>query len=160
MNGIQQTKKGFKTFVITLVVALIAFSFLYYFISDSSSEINYVETIKKNDSASNQITTNTNKSAFEDLSKQRLEVPRRAVLSDADISVTAGGSTKPATTLATTKQTTQSTTAPVPNGGSTEMTLALVISTIALTIGGYMLFLGPRRMAIESFERGILKDLD
>ncbi len=142
-----QAKNGFKTFIITLSISLVAFSALYYFITDASPEISIeddnvevsaVDVVNKEDS-----------SVFETIAMESKTVPagspQAAVLAGTDV-------VDPV-------ETTQSTT-PVPNTGSTQITMGLLASFIILSLGTYLIKLGPRNLALASFEKRVKRDLE
>lgn len=136
-----QAKNGFKTFVITLSLALVVFSALYYVISDSASTVNIEDDLE----SSNQLAQNT--SVFEDLNKNVQAQPAPAVLAGAD------------SMEDDTMETTESTT-PVPDGGTTEVTYALMLTTVLFSFAAYNFAKGPRRLALESFEERVTRNLD
>lgn len=143
MNSLDQAQKGFKTFIITLIVSLVSFSFLYYLISGFSAR-----DVDINDSAEaaspKVISANVDKNPFEKLSREKVDVPAKVVLAGADVADT---------------DTPESTQATVPDTGATEITYALFISLVILSVGGYLIALGPRNLALSGFERKVRKDL-
>jgi hypothetical protein len=141
MNNSIQAKNGFKTFMLTLVVSLFVFSIVYYIASDTSSKKVDIEENNVTGSVSKPATVaaNTSGSAFEDLSKQKMNVPQRAVLAGSTV------------------ETTQST---IPVTGSTEITYAFLISMIAIFAGAYYLVFYPRKRALAEFEDRVTRDLD
>ena len=91
---------------------------------------------------STELSANTNmgqvvrESVFEDLKDQEVNVPKREVLAGTD-------------------EVTEST---VPETGSTEITISLLLSVIIAALGGYLLFIGPRKKALDNFERRVKKN--
>lgn len=146
MNSTVQAQKGFRTFLLTLTISLVIFSVLYYLLSTStkSPDIeNNTKSTSYNAEAQSILAADTTASIFENLSKQKLDIPQKSVLAGADED---------------TSETTQ-TSASVPATGSTEMTLGLIVSTALLIFGIYVIYLGPRRLALRSFENRVMKDL-
>ena len=136
MNSFDHAQKGFKTFIVTLTISLVVFSVLYYFLSNKSdADINSNNSGKQTSSVSTYVAST---SPFEDLANKKIDVPKRAVLAGTDVA----GETAPAQTSAS-----------VPNTGSTEVTIAFILSGIFLLIGFYVLYLNPRKLALRSFER-------
>lgn len=146
MNNSETAKNGFKTFILTLVVSLIVFSAAYYMLSGSFKSVNIEEnpqlSQKDSDTQKNILASTSGSSAFEDLSKQKMQVPQKVVLAGA-----------------TSAESSQSTT-PVPNTGTTEITFGLIFSALILGLGVYLIYLGPRRLALSNFEKDVLNDLD
>jgi len=158
MNTSEQAKKGFKTFLITLSVSLVLFSFVYYVVTDSRDEFNI------DDASSVSAITNTNTNS-----------PEVAGTTDAkqdDTKVTVGSSNpeslfgeinkmkdspKQRTVLAGATQTSQSS---VPETGVDSITYALIGSSLLLGIGVFIYMYGPRKIAIRSFEKEVIRSLD
>ena len=136
-----QAQKGFRTFVLTLVISLVIFSVLYYLLSTSTkADINNdSKTTGMSADTKTVLAVATAPSLFEDLYKQKIDLPKKSVLAGA--------------TEAT--QTSSS----VPATGSTEMTVGLMLSSGLLLFGFYVLYLGPRRLALKSFENRVTRDL-
>lgn len=144
-----QAKNGFKTFIITLSISLVIFSALYYVITDSSPEVNIeddivqvssVEVVEEEEAPTvfSTIAMESGKSSY-----PVSETPSSpVVLSGAD-----------------TTETTEST-SPVPDTGSSEITMGLLVSVVILTLGTYLIKLGPRNLALSSFENRVKKELD
>lgn len=140
MNSFDHAQKGFKTFIVTLTISLVVFSILYYFLSNKpEADINGNGSAKETAMTSGYVAS---ASPFEDLANKKIDVPKRAVLAGA----TEAGDTTTTTTVAQTS-------ASVPNTGTTEVTIAFVVSGILLLIGFYVLYLNPRKLALQSFER-------
>ncbi len=157
MNTSEQAKKGFKTFLITLSVSLVLFSFVYYVVTDSRDEFNIEDT----DSVS--ATTETIASP---------EVAGTTDMKQEDTKVAVGSSNpeslfgeinkmkdspKQRTVLAGATQTSQSS---VPETGVDSITYALIGSSLLLGIGVFIYMYGPRRIAIRSFEKEVIRSLD
>ena len=146
MNNTQTAKNGFKTFVITLVVSLTVFGFFYYFLSartkipDIEKETSNAVTNSKDTLA---LSVNPNSpedqttSPFMDLSQNKMDVKRKVVLSES----------------------TQSTSS-VPETGGESITIGLIVSSVILFLGFYVVYIGPRRYALNNFEKKVLDDLD
>lgn len=137
MNNTQTAKNGFKTFAITLVVSLAVFGLFYYVLSagtktpDIEKETSSTVTDSKNTLALSVA------SPFKDLSQNKMDVKRKVVLSES----------------------TQSTTS-VPETGGESITIGLIISSVILFLGFYVVYVGPRKYALNSFEKKVLDDLD
>lgn len=149
MNNSEVAKNGFKTFIITLTVSLVLFSIVYYFVTGSSKDIDIEQQdlqVAKSSAVAG-VTTSTptevtgpiaaDTSVFYDLATTKMNEPAKAVLAGA----------------------TESTTS-VPSTGSTEITWGFLLSVLALGFGSYLIFLGPRKAAIQHFETKVFKDLD
>lgn len=138
MNNSETAKNGFKTFVITLFISLIVFGGLYYIISGPANKVDIEKNLQS--TGSTIASANTSKNVFEDLSKQKIkDIPQKMVLAGA------------------TGQTTQST---VPQTGTTEMTTGFFLSLMILLVSVYVIFKGPRKYALSSFEKDVLRDLE
>lgn len=48
----------------------------------------------------------------------------------------------------------------VPNTGSTEITIALLLASVILTVGGYMISRNPNKVALAEFENRVTRKLD
>lgn len=137
----QTAKAGFKTFIITLSVSLALFGVLYYLISSSTTPKADIENeVTSNELASTtsgETVTNKDQKAavFQELSK-----------------------TTPANVLGAAAESTQGTTS-VPVTGSTEITIALLLSLAILGYGGLNYLRGPRKLAISKFEKDLTRDL-
>jgi len=146
-----EAQKGFKTFILTLSVSLIVFSIVYYFISDTQSG---------NDIAKEQTTEEVQAAVTEDLEEDTVfskiasapvATTSRAVLAGTTTSPTAVG-----TTSATTSPTVPETT--VPATGVTQLTWGFFVSLLAFALGFIVISRNPRGLALEHFERKMLKD--
>ena len=134
-----QAKNGFKTFVITLSLALVIFSSLYYLVTGSSSNVNIEDDLE----SSNELAQAESKpSVFEDISKESAANTLPVVLAGADST-----------------ETTETTTA-VPDTGTAGITYALFASTALLAFGAFVVGRGPRKLALSSFEERVIKTLN
>lgn len=145
-----QATKGFRTFILTLSVSLIIFSVVYYLMSDSQT-----------------VTDNTMQASTETLSAEDKEedtVFGKIAATTPDVTsraVLAGTNTAPTTTGTTTSPTTttkQSTMAPVPNGGVTQLTWGFMISLVSFALGFLVISKNPRSLAMNFFEKKMLND--
>ena len=139
MNSTQQAQKGFKTFLLTLSISLIIFSVIYYVLTSSTFNKSGLSA----DIEDEQAVLVEEETVFGELASQKMDVPQRAVLAGAD----------------ETDETTQGTTA-VPDSGTFEVTVGLILSGITFLIGLYVIMRDPRKMALVGFERNTIKDLD
>lgn len=146
MNNIQTAKNGFKTFLITLVISLAVFSLFYYAFSarvktpDIEKETSSAVTDSKDTVAlavNQNSPVDTSISPFKDLSQNKMDVEKKIVLSES----------------------TQSTSS-VPETGGTGITVGLIVSSVVLFLGFYVVYTGPRKYALNRFEKKVLKDLD
>ena len=147
-----QAQKGFKTFILTLSVSLIIFSVIYYFISDSQtiSEVEVVTDVTKTEVEA----TNNEDTVFGKLAATPVTATSRAVLAGSTTSPTAPGSTAPATGGVTAPVTPETT---VPSTGVTSLTWGFFISIIAFILGFVVISKDPRSLAIQYFEKRMLK---
>ncbi|MFC1722425.1 hypothetical protein ACFL0C_02125 [Patescibacteria group bacterium] len=168
MNSSTQAQKGFKTFLLTLVISLVVFSAIYYIInSGGDSPSSYKDStddessfVKEELTSPDKVVVDTSKnesvtlgdsskrSVFGELAAQPVEevdAEPRQVLAGADV---------------TTEEVEEVSETTVPETGIFSPTIGLVLSTIALSIGAYLVFLGPRKLALSSFEKKVLDDLE
>jgi len=161
MNNAYQAKNGFKTFLLTLVISLGVFGVVYYITSYPSYS---VDIDAHTAGSEGKDLSDGSESAFASLNTE-MNTPRRVVLAGATAEgdattgvVSTGGSTpaSSATTVptATTQETTQST---VPDTGVTSLTVSLLVSLVVLSLGIYYVYLGPRKLALRSFEDRLLE---
>jgi len=194
MNSNKQAAKGFKTFILTLVISLAVFSGIYYFINSQEKE-----TISKSAQGSRQelavpasrqgnveeatLGDNSGRvaseeelvtpeetapvtesvglgeapapSVFAQLASQKMDVPQRMVLAGSDTASTTAAITTGGT--APSSETAQST---VPDTGMSGPTLGVVLTLVILGFAAYIMFLGPRNIALYNFEKDVLDDLD
>ena len=148
MNSTDQAQKGFKTFVLTLIVSLFVFTALYLVVNSDSLAGKESQVSQANVSdgqvASAQIIKDdtavpAKASAFEQLSTQQLQVQSKAVLA---------ASTTPGSTEST-----------VPDTGITGPTAAAFVASISISIAAYLILAGPRKLALSYFERHVIDDL-
>lgn len=142
-----QAKNGFKTFIITLSISLVVFSALYYFITDSSPEISIEDDNVEVSSV--EVVNEDDPSVFGTIAMESKTIPatgqQAAVLAGTDV--------------VDTTETTQSTT-PVPDTGSTQITMGLLVSFVILSLGTYLIKLGPRNLALASFEQRVKRQIE
>ncbi|MBI2414301.1 hypothetical protein HYV31_00445 [candidate division WWE3 bacterium] len=152
MNYETQAQNGFKTFVITLSISLVAFSAIYYLISDVSGNVDIensekavvVQTPKQEvagttssqDMAGGKLALDTQPSVFSEISQKPVNA-KTAVVG----------------VLGAASESTQSS---VPDTGSETLSGALLAGGF-FAIALYLLMVGPRKLAIEGFENEILK---
>lgn len=174
-----EVQNGFKTFVLTLSISLIVFSVAYFMLSNESyddlsalqqaneylentdqgdllayseDEIITIESDPSYDGTKENIESldgsdsKETQTVFGKLASTKIDVNSRAVLAGAEESE--GNST----TLQT-----QTTTAPVPDAGVTEMTWGLVLSMIAFLLGFIVISKDPRNIALKSFEKDMMR---
>ena len=185
MNSSAQAQKGFKTFILTLVISLVVFSAIYYIInSGNQSTIDSTRTADSNnvvitrsetpsadsatlgakDTASEtgivDESPGVEESAFGDLAVQDTpEVQTRQVLQAAESGDTSdttevidpsppiggGGETEEAT---------------VPETGISGPTAGLIMTLTIASVVAYIMFVGPRNLALSSFERRVVDELE
>lgn len=141
-----QAQKGFKTFLLTLSVSLIIFSVLYYVITSTSNETDLSADVEAEVDTSVSMKTENQPEAetvFGQLAAKQTET-NRAVL--------AGAATADAT-----EETTEST---VPDSGIVGVTAGLIMSAVAFVVAVFVIAKDPRKLALSSFERSVLKDLE
>lgn len=155
MNTTTQAQKGFKTFILTLVVSLLVFSAVYYFInsdtssvgqSDSYSDVSFNEQPVENEEATLGDTSErmgvSEESVFEELANEKLNISPPEVLAGAD------------------DATTETPEATVPVTGISGPTSGIILATIILGFAAYLIYIGPRSFALASFEKKVLEELD
>lgn len=147
MDKQQQAKNGFKTFMTTLVVALVVFGGIYYAAS-SELQINDepTDTGKATEVSYNVRGTSDENSIFGELNKTAPQV-----LAGTDVV-----DTTTTTETAVTTEETQETT--VPDTGS-ETLIGTVITLTAFSIATYFIVNNPRKFALNKFESNITKEL-
>ena len=184
MNSKTQATKGFKTFILTLAISLIVFSAIYYIINNEQEETSYVEkneissSLKAPVSLDEDLETATlgeadvraeetpvdvsegveeeKASVFEELANQKMDnIPQRQVLAGSDTADTATMVATESTSDAT--ETAQST---VPDTGISGPTMGIVLTLVILGFAAYVMFIGPRNIALYNFEKDVLDDLD
>jgi len=159
MNNNYQAQKGFKTFLVTLVISLGIFVAVYYVTSYPSYKIDIEEStggrlVGRTDVTETELAVapvSEEKSPFGQLNDTEIDVPRRVVLAGVDENITPDVPTVPDETLPTElpSDTSEST---VPDTGSFAMTISLFSSLCMLGAGLYYIYLGPRKLALKSFE--------
>ncbi len=137
MNNSQQAKNGFKTFILALIVSLGVFATFYYITSYPADKVD-IETHSDASKEDEKVISyngelGTGGETFKKLASEKVSVPVRAVLSGSD-------------------ESTQSTTS-VPDTGVASITTALVIALGTLLLGGYLIYLNPRKFALSKFEK-------
>ncbi|OGC68984.1 hypothetical protein A2415_04265 [candidate division WWE3 bacterium RIFOXYC1_FULL_39_7] len=137
MNSTDQAQKGFKTFLLTLSISLILFSVVYYVITSPSLNKSELSADVEEEQVSY-----TEETVFGDLASQKMDVPTRAVLAGAD----------------GTAETTQGTAA-VPDSGTFEVTLGLILSGITFLTGLFVISKDPRKIALSGFEKRVVRGL-
>lgn len=150
MNNNYQAKNGFKTFIITLSVSIFVFSSIYYLVAQGFNKDTTETSIEAAPTTTTQVQQNlTGDSVFGEISKKSMEnvTPQVAGASDEKPQVLAGSDVN---------ETTQST---VPDTGSNTMFVAFVIAMSAIALGAYVFLIGPRKFALGSFEKRVIKEL-
>ena len=179
MNSKNQAQKGFKTFILTLVISLVVFSAIYYIINSeqgtppkggdgvegtkslSKAKSSAVGTSTLGDADERDQVVDAEKegdevNAFKELVEQEIEdVPQREVLAGSDTADTAA-----LVATGTTGDTTEVAQSTVPATGISGPTLGMVLTLIILGFAAYIMFLGPRNIALYNFEKDVLDDLD
>jgi len=135
-NSTTQAQKGFKTFILTLVVSLLVFSAIYTVINYGSS----VETLGVSDSE--KIDSSLQSSVFEDISNKKMNVEPRAVLAGADV--------------AESEVETEETTTPVPDTGVSTSIFGVLVSVCLIALAIFY----KNETFLAKFEKRALKDLN
>ncbi len=198
MNSKTQAARGFKTFLLTLVVSLVVFSAIYFIINtEQDAETtqqpkNSQQTLNAPFNKSTDTKTQTlgesdsraeaqaqpepsavpapepggapvaaaeaaaGASVFAQLANQKMDVaPQRQVLAGSDTAdttaVVAANNTQDTTEVA------QST---VPDTGISGPTLGVILTLVILGFAAYVMFIGPRNIALYNFEKDVLDELD
>lgn len=154
MTPSDQAKKGFKTFLITLSVSLVLFSFIYYIVTDSKQDINLDDSTPSKE-VSAAVTPTPEVKGDSTVADAKVDSSNEKSLF-AELTTTTS-STNQRTVLAGTTQSSQSS---VPSTGVDSITYALVASSILLAGGVLYYIYGPRKVAINSFEREVIRSLD
>jgi hypothetical protein len=168
MNSKTQAQKGFKTFILTLAISLAVFSGIYYIIN-AEDDSAVMKTVVEDESANvldarvDEVTTNEaetlgekterkdeTESVFAELAgAKNLAVGKESKDEDKESgSVLAG---------ADVVETTEST---VPDTGIAGPTTGIILTLVILSLVIYIYFVGPRKLALSSFEKDLLDDLD
>jgi hypothetical protein len=161
MNNKHQAQNGFKTFLLTLVISLGVFGVVYYVTSYPVSMVD-IEEHTDIDSEGEALGEATS-SPFADLSTSTGDAPRRTVLSGSDAleedstsDETLVSEEDQDTTTTTTSAEETAETTPVPDTGIMGLTISLFLSLGVLVAGFYYVYLGPRSLALRSFEDDLL----
>ncbi len=155
MNNRHQAQNGFKTFVLTLLISLGVFGVVYYITSYPTHTIDIDEHTRSEETLGYE-----DSSPFAELNREDSSVPRRDVLAEMEgpeneealgedlhqEEQTAEEETVTATGEAT----------PVPDTGVAGLTISLFASLLVLAAGLTYIYLGPRSLALKSFEDDIL----
>jgi hypothetical protein len=165
MQNENNTKKGFRTFVLTLSVSLIIFSVVYFFMtngdsSDSDSELlSDNSAITQEDKGDTEVVSPFGQLANKDSSSEFSDVP--AVLAGSTVGT---GTTSPTGTTGTTATNTRvgatQTSAAVPAAGTMEITIGLIMSSLIFAAAVFWNKLNPRKLALVGFEKKVLEDYD
>lgn len=179
MNSKTQATKGFKTFILTLMISLIVFSAIYYIINTEQEESTFSErreveqplnsmetaTLGETDVREKEVPVTEDKpvegvggegSVFEKLANQKMDnVPQRQVLAGADTADTTA-----VVATESTVDTTEVEQSTVPATGISGPTLGIVLTLVILGFAAYIMFIGPRNIALYNFEKDVLDDLD
>jgi len=159
MNNSYQAQKGFKTFLVTLVISLGIFIAVYYVTSYPSYKINIEEStggellgrtaVGETELAISPVSEE--KSPFRQLNDTEMAVSKRVVLAGSDENIVPEVPAVPAETapIGVPSDTPEST---VPDTGSFAVTISLFFSLCMLGAGLYYVYLGPRKLALKSFE--------
>jgi len=178
MNSKEQAKKGFKTFLLTLVISLVIFSGIYYVINMEDDSSQYGNVDKSEESIevlgaessveSSKEEVMEEESVFADLAGSKMEDQGTQVLAGSDsVDTTSTLATTDTTVVTTTTSTaTTDTTAvatvaesTVPDTGVSGPTTGVVLTLIILGFAAYIMFLGPRNVALHNFEKDVRDDL-
>jgi len=189
MNSRKQAAKGFKTFLVTLVISLVIFSGIYYLINSQEEDSNNYNSGKVNEyedvlgsesdatgnekltgvdtSQNNSTDQGDEESVFADLANQKMDNKGQQVLAESDsVDTTATVDTEPTvdTTVAADTTDTTDTTAvaesTVPETGVSGPTMGVIMTILIMGFAAYIMFLGPRNVALHNFERDTVEDLD
>jgi hypothetical protein len=144
--------KSFKTFILTLSVSLIIFSAVYYVMTINSSKQESFDVSLGKQSAQKEAVagaSDTTKSVFKEIASKNPGVLPKEVL--------AGSTVATGTTPVT--QTTGSV-ATVPQTGTVSITFGLIAAFTMFLTALVIVFNNPRRLALLSFEKSALKDIE
>lgn len=145
----QQAKSGFKTFVVTLSVSLVVFGAIYYLITGFSQEIDIESSsasldagktsmVYDSDTQNEQVMgASTQNSVFNEIAQAPVNAQPATVLAAGDAI-----------------ETTEST---VPVTGSNTL-LGITMVIVSFSIATYIMFMGPRKLALSGFEKDITQD--
>lgn len=133
---------SFRTFILTLSISLIIFSVVYYFMSSSGVDTDVFENALTDSSILEEDVKGTSsESVFGEIATKEPEAQATFVLAEAD-EVT---------------QTTESTTS-VPETGIFSITSGFFIALTLFVAGLVIVSSNPRKLALNTFERSVLKD--
>lgn len=166
MSTSSQAQKGFKTFLLTLVISLVVFSAVYYVINsgvdseaeyqNTASEVTRTQTREEYPAEdvekANKVETatlgeSTSKNVFQELTDSKPDVIPKQVLAGSDV---AGDDEEDDDVLEST----------VPDTGVIGPTSGILLSVALMGTAALLIFIGPRKLALSSFEKRTLKDLD
>lgn len=143
--------KSFRTFVLTLSISLIVFSTVYYLMTSSSSSsdsldgsLGSIGRVSQSDQPSVKGESDSQKSVFKEIADTDPGTTPRQVLAGA--------------TEVTTQQTTQSTTSL--DTGVTSITVGLFSALALFIVALFIVHNNPRRLALTSFEKNTVRDLE
>jgi len=171
----EQAKKGFKTFILTLIISLAIFSGIYYFINAEGEDEHYdgSSASEKNidvlgSESSKKDSMGDKESVFADLAGTAgvKEEPTPVVLAGADsvdttstIDTTTITAPATVTTTPTTDTTATVAESTVPDTGVSGPTIGVVLTLVILGFAAYIMFLGPRNVALHNFEKDFLDEI-
>lgn len=138
---------SFRTFILTLSISLIVFSVVYYFMSSSGNSLEVFENSLSDRSVSEvteeEVQGIKSESIFGEIAAKDPDTQARFVLAGAD----------------EVDETTQSTTS-VPETGIFSVTVGLISATVLFLVGLIVISSNPRKLALNTFEKSVTKDLD
>ena len=138
---------SFRTFILTLSVSLIIFSVIYYFMSSSGNDLDIFENSLSDSSVVEMekelVRSAKSESVFGEIATKDPDTQARFVLAGAD----------------EVDETTESTTS-VPETGIFSVTAGLISATILFLAGLIIISSNPRKLALNTFEKSVTKDLD
>ncbi len=160
-----QAQKGFKTFIITLLVSFVVFSAVYYLANQISSR-DYANDLA-NDLSMQVASQDAPSATVSDgavLGTETVSEPQQPTVPVQDDQPSVfkelanqKPNVQPKFVLA--GSTSESTTPPVPETGSTGITLGLAFSTVVFAAGVYWISKDPRKNALKAFEDNVTKNL-
>ncbi len=170
MNSNTQAQKGFKTFILTLAISLAVFSAIYYVINSETDTTRQVPLAQEILSSPEAKTTNTGSETLGETS-ERPEEPEVSVFGDlanrriggpqpGEGAVLAGAETGEAVTTTTPDLAPETTESTVPDTGVSGPTIGIFLTLIILSLVIYIYFVGPRKIALSSFEKDVLDEFD
>lgn len=182
MNSKTQAQKGFKTFILTLAISLAVFSGIYYVINVEDEE-GVLRTTPENESASvldarvdDTVADNSEtlgeqsareeeetESVFAELAgQQNVGVGEEEPEEEAESTpvVKAANSEKKSGAVLAGADVGETTESTVPDTGIAGPTTGIILTLVILSLVIYIYFVGPRNLALSSFEKDLLDDLD